>query len=84
MSGNKTECNFLCRDRDHPSFIFSISQNANPYAKYIGVCTASGDFPRSIQCTKLTKEEIHNNCVSESKYRKCKNYIKKTYGPNFV
>ena len=84
MSCNKTECNYLCRDKDHPSFIFSISQNVNPYAKYIGVCAASGNFTQSIQCTKLTKEEIYNNCAIESKYSKCKNYIQKTYGSNFV
>jgi hypothetical protein len=84
MSDNKTECNYLCRDKDHPSFIFSISQNENPYGKYTGVCTASGDFTRSIQCTKLTKGDIYNNCVIDSIYRKCRKYIQRTYGPNFV
>jgi hypothetical protein len=82
MSNNKA-CRYLNRDTDHPSFIFSMSQNENPYLNYIGVCTASGDFTQSIQCTKLTKENISNNCMIESKYSKCSKYIQKTYGSNF-
>jgi hypothetical protein len=84
MSDNKVECRYLNRDKDHPSFIFSVSQNENPYEKYAGVCTASGDFTRSIQCLKLTEEDISNYCGKESKYRKCSKYIRKTYGSIFA
>jgi hypothetical protein len=80
MSDNKVECRYLNRDEDHPSFIFLVSHNENPYEKYAGVCTASGTFTRSIQCLKVTEEDISNYCGKESKYRKCNTYIRKTYG----
>ena len=80
MSGNKTECKYLSRDKDHPSFIFSITQNENPYEKYAGVCTASCDFPRSVQCPKVTEEEISKRCKAESGFSDCIRYKRRTYG----
>ena len=80
MNGNKTECGYLCRDKDHPSFIFSIAQNENQYEKYAGVCTASCEFTRSVHCPKVTEEEISKCCATDLKLTDCTIYKLRTYG----
>jgi hypothetical protein len=80
MSGNKTECQYLCRDKDHPSFLDSIAGNENSYEKNVGVCTASGDFPASVQCLKVTEEDISKYCETLLKFEVCTRYNKRTYG----
>jgi|WetSurMetagenome_2_1015567.scaffolds.fasta_scaffold315497_2 hypothetical protein len=81
MSGNKAECKYLCRDKDHPSFLNSIEKNENPYEKYVGVCTASCDFPESVRCSKVTEEEIAKYCGTVLKYSTCTRHNQKIYGP---
>jgi len=80
MSGNKMECQYLCRDKDHPSFLFSIAKNEKPYEKYVGVCTASCDFPGSVQCPKVTEEDISKYCKTILKYSSCIRYNQRKYG----
>jgi hypothetical protein len=80
MSSNKAECEYLSRDKDHPSLMLSIAQNEKPYEKYVGVCTASGDFPQSVQCFKLTKTDISKCCETIPKFNQCIRYKLKIYG----